>query len=133
MTQEKNDHHCAACHKVDSALKSCNACKLVKYCGVDQNIRRSTGIRLWNCLTFDKKLFAMPPHRKDCVMCCVHFSLIDESVHQSCCGKIICFGCVHSMTRNVCPFGICNLPAHKNAKELYPRTSKRIDQYNDPM
>lgn len=135
MTSEQYDHSCAACGKVDSALKSCNACKLVKYCGVDCQVahrsKHKKACKKRATELFDEKLFEMPPRRKDCVICYVQLPLIDETVHQSCCGKIICFGCVHSMTRNVCPF--CNAPPPKNVEELNGRIFERIEKYNDPM
>ena len=135
MTPEHHDHYCAACGKADSALKSCKACKLVKYCGVDcqvaHRLKHKKACRKRAAELFDEKLFAEPPRRKDCIICCVQLPLVNETVHQSCCGKIICIGCANSMTRDVCPF--CNAPAPKDVEELNRRINERIEKYKDPM
>ena len=59
-------------------------------------------------------------------ICAIH------TTHQSCCGKIICIGCIHASNEEVkkgnmkkwCPF--CRLPTPNSSKEHLKRLKKRI-------
>jgi len=124
---------CAACGKADVSLKSCKACKLVKYCGVDCQVahRRmhKKACRIKAAELFDAQLFAQPSAREDCPICMQMMPLETSGRgYQSCCGKFICAGCVFSLTRDCCPF--CNAQA-PTTDEWNKRLFERVEKYND--
>ena len=89
---------CAACGKTDAGLKACTACKLVKYCNANCQIAHrlvhKKACRKKARELFDLKLFADPPAREDCPICMLSLPSGEEFTFMSCCGKIICDGCV---------------------------------------
>ena len=126
---------CASCGKADVSLKSCNACKLVKYCGVDCQVahRRAhkKACRKRAAELFDGKLFAEPPRREECVICCIILPLDEGEIsYMACCGNSICKGCTYSLPRQHCPF--CNTAAPRSGEESNRRLFERIEKYNDP-
>eukprot|EP00956_Cyclotella_meneghiniana_P042775 scaffold249315_cov39-Cyclotella_meneghiniana.AAC.3 len=125
---------CAACGKADVSLKSCKACKLVKYCGVECQVahrpKHKKACRIKAAELFDAQLFAQPQAKEDCPICMRMLPSGNECCgYHSCCGKIICAGCVISLTRRCCPF--CNAPTPSTQDDL-KRLFERIDKYNDP-
>jgi len=78
----------------------------------------------------DKLLFAQPPHREDCPICMIPLPLqqTQQTKYFSCCGKVICVGCiVHSDEvglKDICPF--CRAPDVKEGEEK--RIENRINQ-----
>eukprot|EP00956_Cyclotella_meneghiniana_P003667 scaffold4459_cov64-Cyclotella_meneghiniana.AAC.4 len=125
---------CAACGKADGSLKSCKACKLVKYCNVDcQVAHRSMHKKACQKKArelFEQKLFAKPPAREDCPICMQMLPLEDrDSTYQTCCGKIICNGCMDCLIRRRCPF--CNTRDSHSREENHERLLERIEKYND--
>ena len=127
---------CAACGKgdVDISLKSCKACKLVKYCGVDcQVAHRSShkkACRIRVAELFDMKLFAQPPPREECPICMLTLPVSKGGKnYMVCCGKFICLGCWYCLPREQCPF--CNTLAPENDKEMIEMLMERIERFND--
>ena len=62
----------------------------------------------------DEKLFKQPPTKGDCDICMLPLpSLLTGRKYRSCCGKIICNGCIHAVQMRdgtgMCPF--CRTPA----------------------
>eukprot|EP00956_Cyclotella_meneghiniana_P015732 scaffold24401_cov42-Cyclotella_meneghiniana.AAC.8 len=127
---------CAACGKANTSLKSCKACKLVKYCGVECQVahrpKHKKTCRKKAAELFDAKLFAQPPAREDCPICMQMLPLDDSSWgYHACCGKFICTGCVISLTRNCCPF--CNATGATTTNDEWKKMiEERIKKYNDP-
>jgi len=126
---------CAACGKADVSLKSCKACKLVKYCGVDCQVAHrpahKKACRIRAAELFDVKLFADPPRSGECVICCLTLPFDNkETFYMACCGKFICSGCRHCLPREHCPF--CNTAAPQSYEEVNRRLVERIEKYNDP-
>jgi len=134
---------CAACGKADVSLKSCKACKLVKYCGVDCQVahRRmhKKACRIKAAELFDAQLYAEPPAREDCPICMRMLPHdINSCTYHSCCGKIICIGCTSCLAHNIflaqaqsrCPF--CNSPNITTHDAWNKRLEERIKKYNDP-
>jgi len=131
---------CANCGKDEEAginLKTCTACKLVKYCSRECQIahrpqhkkqckRRAKELH-------DEKLFKQPPPMEDCPICMERLpTLVTGRTFMACCGKLICCGCIHAfqsgITRekdNVCPF--CRTPAPKSDEENLKRLEKRME------
>ena len=112
---------CAACGKSgeDINLKSCNACKMVKYCNRDCQIAhrskhkkecRQRALEIQNGVDniadnmkkvsiSDDKLFQEPPAKEDCSICFQPMPYVDglcgvKGTYQPCCGKLICSGCM---------------------------------------
>jgi hypothetical protein len=138
---------CASCGMTESdniKLKKCNACKSVRYCGVEcqKNHRpqhkqackkRAAELR-------DELLFKQPEstHLGDCPICMIPMPLdLNKSTLMSCCSKVICDGCCHANTIRVvqesldptCPF--CRKPTPAE-EEVGGYTMKRIEA-NDPV
>jgi len=120
---------CANCGKGEEesdSLKTCRACKMVKYCNRECQIahrpqhkkeckKRATELH-------DEKLFNEPPSQHDdCPICFLRMpSLYMGFRYQTCCGKVICGGCFYApvydnqgneVTEKVCPF--CRTPVPK--------------------
>ena len=107
---------CANCGRGEEStddLKACTACKMVKYCNRDCQIahrpqhkreckKRAAELR-------DVALFKQPPRRGDCEICFLPLPTLHTGMrYQTCCGKVICCGCLHSVVitsgKNICPF-----------------------------
>ena len=141
---------CANCGKEGGSLKSCAACKLVKYCSRDCQIahraqhkkgcrRRAAELREEEVKRaaelHDEKLFKQPPSLYgDCPICFLQIpAFYLGSRYKSCCGKDICSGCIHAMQQldggiGLCPF--CRTPTPESDKVI-ERLHKRVET-NDP-
>jgi len=88
----------------------------------------------------DEELFKQPPLEEDCPICFVRLpSLGTGSKYMSCCGKIICSGCIHAplydnqgnkVDNKKCAF--CRTPTPSSEKEMINRYKKRVEM-NDPI
>jgi tetratricopeptide (TPR) repeat protein len=140
---------CASCGKSegdDIQLRTCTACKSVRYCGVtcQRNHRpkhkkvckkRAAELR-------DEILFKQPEssHLGDCPICCVPLPIdLDKSESKGCCNILICKGCVYAdMPRQIevrefdfkCLF--CRQPFPKTNEEGNKIFMKRVEA-NDPV
>jgi len=135
---------CANCGKEGSNLKSCAACKLVKYCSRDcQQAHRPQHKR--ECKKraaelHDEKLFKQPPLEfEDCPICFERMPTMKSGWrYKACCGKTICSGCVYApvfdnqgnIVKRNCPF--CRTPNALSGKESMERLRKRVEA-NDPF
>ena len=145
----KSEGSCANCGKGEEAgsnLKSCAACKLVKYCSRDcQAAHRPQHKKACKKMAkelHDEKLFKQPPPLEDCPICMIRLpTLATGKTYMACCGKVICSGCIHavqirallagrSKEDDVCPF--CRTPPLKSDGETIERTAKRVE-LNDPL
>ena len=134
---------CANCGKGEEStnkLKSCTACKLVKYCNREcQMAHRSQHKK--ECKKrakelHDEALFKQPPpEHGDCPICFLRIpSLCSGSKYMACCGKLICSGCCHApiyddkgniVDNQKCPF--CRTTRPKTNKEIVERNEKRME------
>jgi TPR repeat protein len=101
---DDSKHHCAACGDSDvggGSLKACAACNLVKHCNKSCQVahwpahKKACKERLAEL--FDEKLFKRLPPNEDCPICYLRLPIeTDQSMYQSCCGKMLCCGCVYA-------------------------------------
>jgi TPR repeat protein len=136
-------HQCAECGISDDgsgSLEVCTGCHLVKYCN------RKCQAAHWPAHRkackehfaelFDEKLFKQPPPNEDCPICSLRLPIdLDQKTYQSCCGEILCRGCVHAHSvaaadteKYKCAF--CRTEAPSSVEELIERMKKR-EEAND--
>jgi len=142
VDKEANDivSVCANCGKEGDNLKSCAACKLVKYCSRDcQQAHRpqhKKECRKRAAELHDEELFKQPPPEYgDCPICFIQVPALDLGRrYMSCCGKIICSGCRYAplyddqgneVGNEKCPF--CRVVAPDGMGEAIERMNKRVD------
>ena len=128
---------CANCGKGEegsTSLKACTACKLVKYCSRDcQKAHRKQHkkeSRKRAAELHDEKLFKQPPQKEDCPICFLYLPALGTGKkYNSCCGKIICSGCIHAVkgmdNDQLCSF--CRTPFPASDEEAIERIEKRIE------
>ena len=128
--------NCGKGEEDSTSLKSCVACKMVKYCSRDcQKAHRSQHKqerRKRAAELHDEALFKQPPLNEECPICFLSLpSLETGKRYNSCCGKRICSGCVYAgskMIGNVdqlCPF--CRTAGPKTDEEILIRIKKRVE------
>jgi len=144
---------CANCGK-EGANNICNKCKVTTYCNAvckkvhkkkhkkdcKEHVRlaaekHNEEVRIAAEL-HDKELFKQPPPAEDCPICFVLLPSLDPTgkKYMSCCGKVICSGCVYAplydnqgneVDNKKCPF--CRTPNLAATKEeLQERYKKRV-------
>eukprot|EP00979_Chaetoceros_neogracilis_P003177 scaffold544_cov220-Chaetoceros_neogracile.AAC.3 len=140
-TKDADDskHHCAACGDSDDgggSLKACTACNLVKYCDrTCQIAHRPAHMKACKkraAELFDEKLFKQPPN-EDCPICYLRIPInLDQNRYQSCCGKMLCLGCVRAhfvaapdTEKFKCVF--CRTGAASSDEEQIKRMKKRVE------
>ena len=137
---------CANCGKGEESyklLKSCTACKMVKYCNRDCQIahrpQHKKECKKRAAELHDEELFKQPPSQYgDCPICFLRMPFMNSgSRYQSCCGKVICSGCFHAPVydhegnevdndkQNACAF--CRVVAPKTENEMIQRLNKRVE------
>ena len=94
--------------------------------------RRRRTSNLSTTFVSDDDLFKQPPQNEDCPICFLRLPTLDTGRrYKSCCGKIICSGCIYAgakMDGNVdqlCPF--CRVPAPTSEEEIFKRLKKRVE------
>ena len=135
------DNICANCGKGEECsgdLKSCTACKMVKYCNRDCQIthrpQHKKACKKRAAELYDEKLFKVPPPREECPICMLPSPLIGNhtgTTFFSCCGKNICNGCEFAMNeraKGLCPF--CRTPYAKSDEEQIKRVKKLMEKGN---
>eukprot|EP00985_Skeletonema_marinoi_P018674 scaffold10482_cov89-Skeletonema_marinoi.AAC.4 len=139
---------CASCGTAqvdDIKLKTCTACKSVRYCSVkcqrEHRPQHKRACKKRAAELHDEILFKQPEssHEGDCPICCLPISLDQKkSTLMSCCSKIICNGCVYSNDIRIyqeklvsaCPF--CRHLDPKTKDEEIKNIMKRVNA-NDPV
>ena len=133
---------CANCGKgedISGDLKACTACNLVKYCNRECQIahrpqhkkackKRAAELR-------DEALFKEHPP-EECPICCLPLPVYDDHTgvtFHSCCGKLICNGCVDAMDESgenghLCAF--CRSPPSDSDEDEVSFTKKLMDTGN---
>ena len=91
---------CANCGKGEEntdSLKTCTACKMVKYCNRDCQIahrpQHKKECKKRTAELHEDELFQQP-QKPDCDICMIPLPTFESGTfYQACCGKIICNGC----------------------------------------
>ena len=135
-TENDNIITCANCGKGEENsgdLKACTACEMVKYCNRDCQIahrphHKKTCKKRAKEL-HDEALFKPPPPNEDCPICMLPLSSLESGKrYKSCCGKMICSGCIHAVQMRdgvgLCPF--CRTPT-PDSEESINRIKKRVE------
>ena len=138
---EENKTICAACGKEggEDSMNTCNKCDLVVYCNAScKKKHRSKHKKKCEkrvAELFDEKLFQEPTPCEECPICFLPMPLnLSQSAFESCCGKLICIGCSHSMRETggenmkLCPF--CKTPNAKSQEEETERIKKLMKKGN---
>ena len=134
---------CANCGKGEESggdLKACTACMLVKYCNRDCQVahrpQHKKACRNRAAELHDEALFGEPPpEHGDCPICFLLLPFMGSGrMYMSCCGKMICSGCVHApvydnhgkiIVGKKCPF--CRTSYPTSGEEVIERLKKRME------
>lgn len=128
---------CAACGHGSEDLKTCTACKLVKYCSVScqkaHRPKHKKQCKKRAAELFDEELFKQPPPKDDCPICFIRLpSPSNESTYQVCCGKTVCNGCINEMNENLSvEGGNCHCPFCRHKYKACEPNERRIIMCND--
>jgi len=139
------DEACATCGKLGSdavKLKNCNACRLVKYCGVDcQRAHRKQHKKACKQRVAelkDEQLYSQGHERPEgdfCPICTLPIPLPMEkhSVFMTCCLKQICRGChVAALKRGMFDCAFCRTPMAGNDADRLAMIQTRVAK-KDPQ
>lgn len=131
---------CAECGKAEdgnNSLKFCIACKMVKYCNRDCQVKHrpkhKKDCKKRAAEIYDEKLFK-EAEPEECPICFQPFEFEETTqTYQECCGKTICNGCLYStMPENggseLCPF--CRMIPPKTSKGIVEQTMKLMKNGN---
>ena len=146
--QATDDNTCANCGKGEEEnrnLKTCTACKMVKYCGRDCQIahrpqhkreckKRATEIH-------DEALLKEHPPKEDCPICFLPLPVdLTQTTFATCCGKYICRGCLYGVVKEGCMRGkstediglcaFCRTPATESDEDDVKRLKKLTEMGN---
>ena len=121
---------CAECGDTGGHLKTCNGCKLVKYCGAACQMAHrpahKNDCKKRAAELLDIALFKQPENREECPICCLRLPRV-ESTYQLCCGKTLCNGCMVAVSADTdcCPF--CREYPSKTNKGILKNINKRME------
>jgi len=140
-TNNYGDMTCyAACGRGRDGLRTCTACKTVKYCSVqcqkDHCPKHKKECKKRATELFDEKLFQDPPQREECPVRFISMPIdAEQVVNQFCCGKLICRGCTFAAENKegwmLCPFCRQEPTEQGDFEERLRRLGKCMDA-NDP-
>ena len=134
---------CANCGKegCSSDMNTCNKCKSVKYCNAackkKHRSKHKKACERRVAELHDEALFKEPPNEKEeCQICFLTMPSAGQKEFKSCCGKLICSGCIYTMKEkggkgklDLCAF--CRTPEESSDKEHMKRLKELMDKGND--
>ena len=130
---------CACCGKEGNSddMNTCNKCKSVKYCNAackkKHRSKHKKACEKRVAELRDEQLFKDPPPNEECPICFLPQQCGNETeIFKSCCGKVICIGCVYAMKmsegKDICAY--CRAPPPTSDEERIKRTKKLMDKGN---
>ena len=130
---------CANCGKGEECsgdLKSCTACKMVKYCNRDCQIahrpQHKKACKKRAAELYDEELFREHPPPEDCPICFLPLPTEDGITFEACCGKNICNGCIYAMNERegakLCAF--CRTPCAESGEDNVKRNKILMEKGN---
>jgi len=129
---------CAACGKEGNSddMNNCNKCKMVKYCNAackkKHRKKHKKACERRVAELYDEQLFKeIEP--EECPICMLSLPMESgEKTFKTCCGKVICSGCIYAMNmserKNLCPF--CRLPKSTSYADEIKRIQTQMDKDN---
>jgi len=133
---------CASCGKEGNSndMNTCNKCESMKYCNAackkKHRKKHKKACERRVAELHDEKLFKEHPPTEECPICMLplQYKVNKTCVisYKSCCGKMICHGCIYAMKMSeggldLCAF--CRTPTASPDEEL-ERTTKLVDKGN---
>ena len=140
--------NCGAAEGDDIKLKTCTACKSVRYCGIKcqkkHRPKHKKACKERAAELRDEILFRQPEstHLGDCPICFLPLPLDrNQFVYMQCCSQTVCEGCNHAnqlressgRLENKCPF--CRAPLINSDEEFECKNMDRVMdrvEANDP-
>jgi len=138
---------CANCGREGSDVtNTCNKCKMVKYCNAackkkhrhkhkkecEEHVKLAAQRA---AKLHDEELFKQPPPAEDCSICFLRLpTLHTGSKYKTCCGKVICSGCIfaplyddqgNEVDNEKCPY--CRTSSPDTNEEAIERSKKRME------
>ena len=134
---QDDTYTCASCAKEGNSddMNTCNKCKMVKYC----NAACKKKHRKKHKKACEKRVAELHEERlfkdvepEECPICMLTLPInANESSFFSCCGKMLCNGCIYAMNmsegKDLCPF--CRTPLPSN-EEYIKRLKALMDNGN---
>ena len=111
-------------------MSSSNGNKICDNCSSDEDGRVYIHTMCQTCKNkHEENLFQQPPLGEDCPICFLTLpSFMTGSKYKTCCGKIICSGCIYAVIKMdddaKCPF--CRVPTPESCEETVERIMKRV-------
>ena len=140
-TTDTSTTNCAACGKEGGNLNTCNKCKMVKYCNAackkKHRSKHKKSCEKCAAELHDEELFKEHPPREECPICFLPLPIdARQSSFKSCCGKIICQGCLVAIMEEahgrgkigLCAF--CRTPPATSDEENIKRLKKQMGANN---
>ena len=132
--------NCAACGIEGGTLNTCNKCKLVKYCNAackrKHHSKHKKACEKRVAALHEEALFKEHPPNEDCPICFQPFPLYlcerTFSFH-SCCGKIICNGCIYAMREEARGRGKIGLCAFCRKPNVHPSSEENVKRLKKLM
>jgi len=131
---------CAACGKEGNSddMNICNKCKMVKYCNAackkKHRTKHKKACERRLAELHDEKLFK-EMDREECPICFLPMPIDEDQLFfESCCGKVICSGCIlwiwkgGGKGKDICAF--CRKPPPSSDEENIERVKNLMDNGN---
>ena len=133
--------NCAACGKEGGNHNTCNKCKMVRYCNAackkKHCSKHKKACKKRVAELHEEAIFKEHPPNDECPICLLPLPLnAGHSAFESCCGKVICNGCVVAMKEEalgrgkivLCAF--CRAPRANSDEEEVKRLKKLMEADN---
>jgi len=131
---------CANCGKEGNSddMNTCNKCKSVKYCNAackKKHRKKHKKACEKRVAELHEEALFKEVEPEECPICLQPFPIGNHHTFESCCGKLICDGCVHAMKASegggdLYPCAFCRTPPASSNEEEIKRLNKLMDKGN---